>query len=45
MGLIMDSVLMADNIAAVRHAEIERVLGACPAMTLVDNALRFTLAL
>ncbi len=44
-GLLTDSVLMTDNLATVFDAEIDRVIGRWPQMTLVDEALRHTLAL
>ena len=45
MGLLTDSVTMADNLATVLDREVERVIGHCPALALVDAALRHTLAL
>ena len=45
MGLQSDSVIMADNLATVRDAEIDRAIGLCPAMPSVDAALRATLGL
>ena len=44
-GLLMDSVIMTDNLATVRHFEIERVLGIFADMPDIDVALRTTLAL
>ena len=44
-GLRLDSVIMADNLATVLEAEIDSVLGRLPSMTVVDSALRHTLAL
>jgi mRNA-degrading endonuclease toxin of MazEF toxin-antitoxin module len=41
----MDSVVMADNLATVHYAEIDRVIGSLPDMNDVDRALRTTLAL
>jgi mRNA-degrading endonuclease toxin of MazEF toxin-antitoxin module len=41
----MDSVIMTDNLATIRHSEIDRVIGALSVMTEVDAALRTTLAL
>jgi mRNA interferase MazF len=45
MGLITDSVIVADNIATVHEREIDKVLGECPRMPEVDTALRRTLRL
>ncbi len=45
MGLRTDSVVMADNLATVLETEIDRVIGRCSDMHLVDDALRCTLAL
>jgi mRNA interferase MazF len=45
MGLISDSVIVADNIATVHEREIDKVLGQCPRMPEVDAALRRTLRL
>lgn len=45
MGLITDSVIMADNLATVLDREIERILGDCPCMPDVDAALRKVLRL
>jgi mRNA-degrading endonuclease toxin of MazEF toxin-antitoxin module len=42
---MMDSVVMTDNLATIRHSEIDRVIGTLGAMTEVDAALRTTLAL
>lgn len=44
-GLLMDSVIMADNLATVRYSEIDRVIGTFPGMSELDEALRTTLAL
>ena len=44
-GLLMDSVIMADNLATIHHSEIDRVIGALSVMAEVDAALRTTLAL
>jgi mRNA interferase MazF len=44
-GLLMDSVIMTDNLATVRHLEIDRVIGVFTEMDAVDVALRTTLAL
>lgn len=43
-GLLMDSVVMADNLATVFESAIDRVIGSLP-MTKVDVALRNTLDL
>jgi mRNA interferase MazF len=43
-GLLGDSVVMADNLATVAAAAIDRVIGAIP-MHSVDRALRHTLGL
>lgn len=45
MGLLTDSVVMADNLATVLEDEIDRRIGKCEDMTAVDSALRYTLAL
>ncbi len=44
-GLLMDSVIMADNLATVRDNEIDRVIGTLPNLAEVDAALRMALAL
>ena len=44
-GLLMDSVIMADNLATVRFSEIDGVIGSLANMQDVDAALRFTLGL
>ncbi len=44
-GLLMDSVIMADNLATVHHSEIDRVIGTFPGIAELDAALRATLAL
>ena len=44
-GLLMDSVIMADNLATVRYAEIDRVIGTLPDLTELEAALRATLDL
>jgi hypothetical protein len=36
---------MTDNLATVLENEIDRTIGQCPDMQLVDNALRHTLGL
>lgn len=45
MGLQLDSVVMTDNLITALNADIEKVIGWCPAMHLVDQALRVTLGL
>ena len=44
-GLLMDSVITTDNLAAVHHSEIDRVIGTFPGTAEPDAALRATLAL
>src|ERR1019366_7887049 len=44
-GLLMDSVIMTDNLATVRHSGIDRVTGPPPEAHELDAALRTTLAL
>jgi mRNA interferase MazF len=43
-GLLTDSVVMTDNLATVRLAEIDRVIGRLP-MERVDAGLRHTLGI
>ena len=43
-GLLADSVIMADNLATVELAAIDRVIGSV-AMVEIDDALRYTLGL
>jgi Growth inhibitor len=47
MGLLNDSVIVADNIATVLEREIDSVIGSCAGtdMNIIDNALRITLCL
>lgn len=45
MGLRTDSVLVADNLATVLDREIDKVIGQCPLMAQVDQALKRTLGL
>lgn len=40
MGLLTDSVVMADNVATVLEREVDKVIGNCPIMNQVDSALR-----
>lgn len=44
-GLRLDSVIMTDNLATVRDAEIDLTLGRLPELEAVDAALRHTLNL
>ena len=45
MGLRTDSVVVTDNLATVQQREIDKVIGHCPAMQAVDQALKQTLGL
>lgn len=45
MGLLTDSVVMADNLATVLEREVDRVIGHCLVMEQVDAALRIALRL
>jgi mRNA interferase MazF len=45
MGLVADSVVVADNLATVLDREVDRVIGTCPVMDRVDAALRIVLGL
>lgn len=45
MGLLTDSVVVADNLATVLEREVNRVIGNCPIMEQVDLALRKALGL
>lgn len=45
MGLLTDSVIVVDNLATVLDREIEKTIGHCPAMPLIDVALKQTLGL
>lgn len=45
MGLLMDSVVVTDNLATVLDREIDKTIGHCPAMPIVDQALKKTLGL
>lgn len=40
MGILTDSVIVADNLATVLDREIDKRIGRCPIMTAVDQALR-----
>ena len=44
-GILMDSIVMTDNLATVREAEIDRTLGGLSDMSEIDRALRHTLGL
>ena len=44
-GLLIDSVIMADNLATVLESEIDRIIGTLQDTTEIDAALRATLAL
>ena len=44
-GLLMDSVIVADNLATVPHWALKKQLGSYPCMERVDQALRKTLGL
>jgi mRNA interferase MazF len=45
MGILHDSVIVADNIATVLEREIDKVIGNCLDTTALDQALRRVLAL
>ena len=45
MGILNDSVIVADNLATVLEREIDKVIGNCNDTTVVDDALRKVLAL
>jgi mRNA interferase MazF len=45
MGLLTDSVVMTDNLATIRHDEIDRTIGKCPDLKSVPDALRHTFGL
>ena len=44
-GLRTDSVVMADNLATVLHAEIDRSIGTLADMRVINDAIRKTLAI
>jgi mRNA-degrading endonuclease toxin of MazEF toxin-antitoxin module len=44
-GLLMNSVIMADNVATIHESEIERVIGHFARMDELDEALRVTFGL
>lgn len=45
MGIITDSVIVADNLATVLEREIDKVIGNCIETAKVNQALRKVLAL
>lgn len=45
MGILTDSVIVADNIATVKQREIHSRIGSCPCMSDVESALRIILGL
>ena len=45
MGIVADSVIVADNLMTVLDREVDKVLGSCPAMDKVEVALRKALGL
>lgn len=45
MGLLSDSVVVTDNLATVLEREIDKTIGRCPKMDLIDSALRIALGL
>ena len=45
MGILTDSVVVADNLATVLDREIGKRIGRCPNMSAVDQALRTILEL
>lgn len=45
MGIISDSVIVADNLATILEREIDKVIGICDPISSVDNALRLVLDL
>ena len=45
MGILDDSVVLADNLATVVEREIDKVIGTCSHTTEVDQALRTVLSL
>ena len=44
-GLLMDSVIMADNLATIHESETDQDIGHLPHIAKLDRALRKTLAL
>lgn len=45
MGLLSNSVVVTDNLATVLDREIDKTIGHCPDMPVVDAALKQTLGL
>ena len=45
MGLRSDSAVVTDNLATVLDREVDKIIGHCPLMPLVDDALKQTLGL
>ena len=45
IGILTDSVVVADNLATVLDREIDKRIGRCPNMSAVDQALRTILEL
>ena len=45
MNLLSDSVIVTDNLATVLEREIDKVIGRCPIMSHVDQALKYTLGI
>jgi len=45
MGILSDSVIVADHLATVLPREIDKVIGRCTCMPMVDTALRRVLGL
>jgi len=45
MGLLTDSVVMADNLATILDREVDQIIGHCPVLDRVDEAMRTTLGL
>ncbi len=45
MGLLSDSVIVADNIATVKNKAIDKVIGTCPIMGNVEASLKTILGL
>jgi mRNA interferase MazF len=40
MGLLMDSVIVVDDLATIYDDEVDKVMGRCPVMAKVDDALK-----
>jgi len=45
MGLLTDSVVVADNLATILEQEMDKIIGKCCDLNPVENALRKTFAL